>query len=48
MPTGYSILKTLLGGPATDRDFNVEIGARRVFGSLKLAWPEHLFRRLST
>lgn len=39
MPGGYSILSALVGGAATDRDFGVRIGDRKVIGSLKIAWP---------
>jgi len=46
MPAGYSVLKAQLGGAAADRDFGIEIGSRRVFGSLKLAWPERTVRRV--
>ena len=48
MPAGFSILKALVGGAATDRDFGVEIGARRVVGSLKIAWPERSIGRILT
>lgn len=45
LPRAYVILKALVGGPATDRDFGVEIGNRRVVGHLKPAWPEQYIGR---
>jgi hypothetical protein len=38
-PSGYSILSAIVGGQATENDFGVVIGDRKVIGSLKLAWP---------
>ncbi|CAN5572318.1 hypothetical protein BH10PSE14_BH10PSE14_06200 [soil metagenome] len=45
LPPGYRVLRALIGGAATDNDFGVEIRGRRVFGHLKLAWPEQRVRR---
>ncbi len=39
LPVGYAIAKAIVGGPATEKDFGVVIGGRRVVGHLKLAWP---------
>jgi len=40
MPGGYSILKAIVGGPATEQDFGVVIRPQdKTVGSLKLAWP---------
>lgn len=37
-PRGSTVLSSIVGGPATDRDFGVQIAGRRVVGHLKLAW----------
>lgn len=39
MPSDFSVLSAIVGGPATDQDFDLVIGDRKVIGSLKLAWP---------
>ncbi|MGA1853001.1 hypothetical protein VH570_19390 [Sphingobium sp. HT1-2] len=40
MPGGYMLLSSIIGGPAVEQDFGVTIDpARKVIGSLKLAWP---------
>lgn len=39
MPGGYRVLAAIVGGSATEQDFGVSIGNRKVIGSLKLAWP---------
>jgi hypothetical protein len=40
MPGGYSVLQAIIGGPAVQGDFGLTIDpARKVIGSLKLAWP---------
>lgn len=39
-PRGAVVLSSIIGGSATDRDFGVRIGGRKVIGHLKLAWPE--------
>lgn len=39
LPFGYRVMSSIIGGPATDRDFGVKIGNRTVIGALKLAWP---------
>jgi len=33
-----AVLKAIVGGAATERDFGVEIGSRKVTGHLKFAW----------
>lgn len=38
MPTGYRVLRAIVGGPATERDFGLNLGDRKVIGSLKIAW----------
>ncbi len=48
MPRGYSVLSAILGGPATDQNFDVVIGQRKVIGALRLAWPASLVRYAST
>lgn len=37
-PSGFVVLSALIGGPATDRDFGVNIAGRTVVGHLKIAW----------
>jgi hypothetical protein len=39
LPTGYSVLSAIVGGPATEQDFGVTLAGRKVIGALKLAWP---------
>lgn len=39
LPSGYSTLSAIIGGPLTENDFGVVIGQRKVIGNLKLAWP---------
>lgn len=46
LPDGYSIMSSIIGGPATDRDFGVKIGQTKVIGSLKLAWPASRLARI--
>lgn len=38
-PGGHTIVSAIVGGPATENDFQVAINGRRVVGHLKLAWP---------
>lgn len=38
MPRWDAVLRTIVGGPATEQDFGVSIGRREVIGHLKLAW----------
>lgn len=40
MPTGYSVLSSIIGGAAVDADFGLKIDPtkRQVIGALKLAW----------
>lgn len=46
MPSGYSILSAIIGGPAVDQDFGLTIRPTdRVIGNLKIAWPASLVRR---
>lgn len=33
-----AVIKAIVGGPATETDFGVHIGARKVVGHLKFAW----------
>lgn len=33
-----TVLRAMIGGPATDRDFGIDIGTRKVVGHLKFAW----------
>lgn len=44
LPGGYRIMAAIVGGPATDRDFGIDVGNKRVIGHLKLAWPESRVR----
>lgn len=39
MPGGYSVLSAIVGGPATENDFGLVLGDRKVIGALKIAWP---------
>jgi len=39
LPGGHQVLAAIVGGPATERDFGVVLGNRKIIGSLKLAWP---------
>lgn len=40
MPGGYMVLSAIIGGPAVEQDFGVNVDrSRKVIGSLKLAWP---------
>jgi hypothetical protein len=45
MPGGYRVVAAIVGGPATERDFGVEIRGRKIIGSLKLAWPAAMVSR---
>jgi hypothetical protein len=45
MPTGFKVLSAIVGGPATENDFGVQLGDRKIIGSLKLAWPASRIRR---
>lgn len=38
LPTGYSILRSLVGGPQVGHDFGIVL-TRPVVGNLKIAWP---------
>jgi len=42
-PPGSTVLSAIVGGHATDEDFGVRIGGRRVVGHLKLAWRRPRF-----
>ena len=39
MPGDYTVLASIVGGPATERDFGVDLGSKTPVGALKLAWP---------
>jgi hypothetical protein len=40
LPSGFSILSAIVGGPAVADDFGLQIDpARKIIGSMKLAWP---------
>lgn len=40
LPSGFSILSAIIGGPAVTDDFGLQIDpAHKIIGSLKLAWP---------
>ena len=45
MPSGYSILRSMVGGAACERDFGLRFPPQGVVGHLKIAWPEKLVRR---
>lgn len=38
MPPADAILSAIIGGPAVDRDFGLDLRGREVIGHLKLAW----------
>jgi len=38
MPPADIILSAIVGGSATERDFNIDLRGRKVIGHLKLAW----------
>jgi hypothetical protein len=42
-PKGAVVLKSMIGGPATDNDFGVRIAGRRVVGHLKFGWPVKVY-----
>jgi len=43
LPLNWTVLSSIIGGPAVDRDFGVKIDpARKVIGALKLAWRPHI------
>lgn len=44
LPSGYTVMASIIGGPATDEDFGVNIAGRKVIGALKLAWPASRLR----
>ena len=45
LPGGYVIASAIVGGPAVDRDFGIRFDpARKIIGSLKLAWPASQIR----
>ncbi len=45
LPSGYSVMSAIVGGPAVEQDFGLKIDpARGVIGHLKLAWPAHRIR----
>lgn len=46
MPGGFSILKSIVGGPIADRDFGLRFPPQGVVGHLKIAWPAHKVRML--
>jgi len=37
-PAHDAVLRAIVGGPATDRDFGLALNGRKVVGHLKLAW----------
>lgn len=39
MPSGYSIVASIVGGSEFAKTFGIDVGDRQVLGSLKLAWP---------
>jgi len=45
MPVGFSILKSIIGGATSDRDFGLRFPPQGVVGHLKIAWPERLVRK---
>lgn len=38
MPPADAVLSAIVGGPAVDRDFGLDLRGRKVIGALKLAW----------
>lgn len=38
MPPADAVVSAIVGGPATDRDFGLDLRGRTVIGHLKLAW----------
>ena len=45
LPGGFVVVSAIIGGPAVDRDFGIKIDpARKIIGSLKLAWPASQLR----
>jgi hypothetical protein len=38
MPLHQAVMSQIVGGPATDRDFGLDLTGRKVVGHLKLAW----------
>ncbi len=45
MPSGYSILRSIVGGTEMENDFGVRINTN-VVGNLKIAWRESRVRRV--
>lgn len=45
-PNGHTVLAAIVGGPDTERDFDVTIGSRRVVGHLKLGWRNPTFLKV--
>jgi len=45
MPSGFKILKSMIGGSVADQDFGLKFPRQGVVGHLKIAWPERLVRR---
>lgn len=43
-PVQHSVLSAIIGGPATERDYGINVGKRTVIGHLKFAWPAHSIR----
>ncbi|MDE1914722.1 MAG: hypothetical protein KGJ57_17515 [Sphingomonadales bacterium] len=41
MPGGFYILKSMIGGPVSERDFGLNFPPQGVVGHLKIAWPEN-------
>ncbi|MBK8909150.1 MAG: hypothetical protein IPM60_15075 [Rhodospirillales bacterium] len=37
-PTPDAVLRAIVGGPATDRDYGLALNGRTVVGHLKFAW----------
>lgn len=38
-PEAHSVISSIIGGLATERDFGVNLRGRKIVGHLKLAWP---------
>ncbi len=45
MPRGFSILRSMVGGAVSERDFGLRFPPQGVVGHLKIAWPEKQVRR---
>lgn len=47
MPGDYQVHSAIVGGPATEQDFGVNLAGRTVIGALKLAWPASRVKAVS-